>query len=248
MSEQASRTGRAVRGIRGWLVPAGILLIAGLLIVLVILQLRPGQPTADAAGESVDGITVVPSDLPDLTQFEYRDAEDVQAAGPVDAPLALVVFSDYQCPFCAKWTHSTLPEMMKYAEAGDLRIEWRDINMYGAPSERAALAAHAAGLQGKYWEFHDALYPDGEHLPEAELSREALIALADEIGLDADRFVADMDSPVVQELIDKIAQEGRDLGVTGTPSFLLAGRPIVGAQPTDVFVEAVEAALVEAEK
>jgi protein-disulfide isomerase len=225
----------------------GIFLVAGLLIVLVILQLRPAQPTADADGQTAEGITVVP-DQPDLTQFEYRDADDVQAAGPIDAPVGLVVYSDYQCPFCAKWTQSTLPEMMKYADAGDLRIEWRDINMYGEPSERASLAAHAAGLQGKYWEFHDALYPDGEHLSEAELSTEALIGLATELGLDPDRFAADMDSPDVQELIDKMAKEGRDLGVTGTPTFLLGGRPLVGAQPTDVFIDAVESALAEAKK
>lgn len=248
MSEQAERSGRPAGAIRGWLTPIGIFLVAGLLIVLVILQLRPEQPAPDASDESAEGITVVPSDQPDLSQFEYRDAQDVQAAGPVDAPVALVVFSDYQCPFCAKWTQSTLPEMMKYAEAGDLRIEWRDINMYGAPSERASLAAHAAGLQGNYWEFHDALYPDGEHLPEAELTKEALVGLAAELGLDADRFVADMDSPEVRELIEKIAQEGRELGVTGTPSFLLGGSPIVGAQPTSVFIEAIEAALVEAGK
>lgn len=224
----------------------GIFLVAGLLVLLVILQLRPEQPAPNAGVETAQGITVVP-DQPDLTQFEYRDADDVQAAGPVDAPVGLVVYSDYQCPFCAKWTQSTLPEMMKYADSGDLRIEWRDVNMYGEASERASLAAHAAGLQGKYWEFHDALFPDGEHLSEAELSSEALSGLATDLGLDADRFAADMDSAEVQELIRKMAKEGRDLGVTGTPTFLLDGRPIVGAQPTDVFVDAIESALAEAE-
>ncbi|PRB14218.1 DsbA family protein [Microbacterium sp. MYb62] len=248
MSRESRGNGRTVQGIRGWLVPIGILVIAGLLIVLVILQLRPEDPAADTDTDSVDGITVVPSDVPDLTQLEYRDPADVQAAGPVDAPVALVVYSDYQCAFCAKWTHSTLPEMMKYAEAGDLRIEWRDINMYGPSSERASSAAHAAGLQGKYWEFHDALYPGGEHLTEAQLTTESLVDIAAELGLDPDRFAADMDSPAVQELVARIAQEGRDLGVTGTPSFLLAGRPLVGAQPTSVFIDAVEAALREAEK
>lgn len=159
MSGLAQKARQASRGVRSWIVPAGILLIAGLLIVLIVLQLRPDSPTSDAGGEATDGITVVPEDQPDLTRFEHRDPEDVQAAGPVDAPVGLVVYADYQCPFCAKWTDSTLPTMLEYAEAGDLRIEWRDINMYGEPSERASLAAHAAGLQGKYWEFHDALYP-----------------------------------------------------------------------------------------
>lgn len=248
MSEQASGNGRAAGGIRGWIVPIGVLLIAGLLLVLVVLQLRPEPPGANAAEGSVDGVTVVPSDVPDLTEFETRDPEDVQAAGPVDAPVALVVYADYQCPFCAKWTDSTLPEMMQYVETGDLRIEWRDINMYGAPSERASYAAHAAGNQGKYWQFHDALYADGEHRPEAELTKEALVDLAAELGMDTERFAADMDSPAVQELVDGYAQQGRDLGVTGTPSFLLGGRPIVGAQPASVFVDAVESALAEAKK
>ncbi|MGO1409827.1 DsbA family protein [Microbacterium sp.] len=248
MSEQANRTARAARGIRGWIVPAGILLIAGLLIVLVVLQLWPERPAHDTAHDSADGITAVPSDQPDLTELEYRDPENVQAAGPVDAPVGLVVFSDYQCPFCAKWTQSTLPEMMKYAEAGDLRIEWRDINMYGEPSERASRAARAAGLQGEYWEFHEALYPEGEHLPENELTKDALVDLAGQLGLDTERFASDMDSAAVRESIQKIAAEGRELGVTGTPSFLLDGRPVVGAQPTAVFVEAIENALVAAEK
>lgn len=248
MSEHAQQSRRASERVRSWLVPVGILLIAGLLIVLVVLQLRPGQSEPDAGDGATAGITVVPDDLPDLTQFEYRDAEDVQTAGPVDAPVGLVVYSDYQCPFCARWTESTLPRMMEYADAGDLRIEWRDINMYGEPSERASLAAYAAGLQGRYWEFHHALYPDGEVRPETELTTEALAGLADQLELDVERFSTDMASAEAKELIDARAQEGRTIGVTGTPSFLLDGRPIVGAQPTDVFVDAVESALAEADR
>ena len=246
MSGQAQNSRQASRGLGGWIVPAGILLISGLLIVLIVLQLRPEDPAPDAGGESANGITVVPGEHPDLTQFEYRDTEDVQAAGPVDAPVGLVVYSDYQCPFCAKWADSTLPAMMEYAEAGDLRIEWRDINMYGEPSARASLAAHAAGLQGKYWDFHDALYPDGETRPKEELTAEALVGLADQLGLDTERFAADMASAETKNLIAERAREGRSLGVTGTPSFLLGGRPIVGAQPTEVFIDAVESALAEA--
>jgi len=247
MSKQASPTGRKNRGARSWLIPIGIIVIAGLLLATVILQLRPDQTPAGAIGEGGDSSTAAPSGQPDLTQFEYRDPADVQAAGPVDAPVGLIVFSDYQCPFCAKWTQNTLPTMMEYADAGDLRIEWRDINMYGEPSERASRAAHAAGLQSKYWEFHDALYPNGEHLPEAELTKDALVGLATELGLDAEQFAADMDSPAVVETINKRAEEARQLGVTGTPSFILNGVPIVGAQPTEVFVDAIESALAAAE-
>lgn len=247
MSEQANSTGRKNRGFRSWLVPIGIIVIAGLLLTIVILQLRPDQSPAGAVDGSGDNTTASPSEQPDLTQFEYRDPTDVQAAGPVDAPVALVVFSDYQCQFCAKWTANTLPTIMKYADAGDLRIEWRDINMYGEPSERASRAAHAAGLQSKYWEFHDALYPNGTHRSEAELSQEALVTIATELGLDIEKFVADMDSPDLLAAIEKRAAEARALGITGTPSFILNGQPIVGAQPTEVFVDVIESALAAAE-
>ncbi|MGV8911195.1 MAG: DsbA family protein [Rhodoglobus sp.] len=246
MSKQASSTGRKKRGARSWLVPIGIIVIAGVLLATVILQLRPDQTPAGTVADAGDSSTA-PSEQPDLTQLEYRDPADVQAAGPVDAPIGLIVYADYQCAFCAKWTQNTLPTMMEYADAGDLRIEWRDINMYGEPSERASRAAHAAGLQSKFWEFHDALYLNGEHLPETDLTKDALIGLATELGLNAEQFAADMDSPAVVETINKRAEEARQLGVTGTPSFILYGVPIVGAQPTGVFVDAVESALTAAE-
>ncbi|WP_010202165.1 DsbA family protein [Salinibacterium sp. PAMC 21357] len=246
MSKQTSSTGRKNRGARSWLVPIGIIVIAGVLLATVILQFRPDQTPADTVADAGDSNTA-PSEQPDLTQLEYRDPADVQAAGPVDAPIGLIVYADYQCAFCAKWTQNSLPTMMEYADAGDLRIEWRDINMYGEPSERASRAAHAAGLQSQFWQFHDALYRGGVHLPEAELTTDALVALATELGLDAEQFAADMDSPAVVETINMRAAEARQIGVTGTPTFILNGVPIVGAQPTEVFVDAIESALTAAE-
>lgn len=250
MSDHLDTTGHTARKIRGWLVPIGILLIAGLLITLVVLELRPDQPETGPHGQSsadgtVDGLTVVPTTVPDLTQFEDRDPADVQAAGPVDAPVALVIFSDYQCKFCAKWSQNTLPTMLEYADAGLLRIEWRDISMYGEHSERAAAAAHAAGIQGQFWEFHDALYPNGTQRSPADLSEESLLTTAIELGLDTEQFARDMDAPTTQALMQGFAQTGRALGVTGTPSFILGGRPLVGAQPTEVFVDALERALTD---
>lgn len=231
----------AARGFRSWLVPIGIIVIAGLLLTLVIMQFRSGgNSEAQNAGAAAE------VEQSDLTFVEARDDNDVQTAGPVDAPVGLVVYSDYQCPFCAKWTNDTLPTMMQYAELGDLRIEWRDVNQYGPDSERASLAAHAAGMQNKFWEYHDALFPNGEHLNPKQLTQEGLVAIAGELGLDTSQFEADLTSPETLKIVQQFAAEGKQLGVSGTPTFVLGGEPIVGAQPKSVFVDTLEKAMTEA--
>lgn len=252
MSVQSDR-----RSTRSWAVPVAVLAVLALLIT-VVLNLGSGSagsesgadstaPGADSAvGEA--GSEAAPTEVqgvvqPDLTDIERRDEADPLTAGPVDAPVVLVVFSDYQCPYCARWSEDTLPVMMERAEAGELRIEWRDVNIFGDASERASRAAYAAALQGTYWEFHDALYPEGDTRSEGDLSQEALVALADELGLDIDQFTADMASADTGEQIEANATLGLDLGAYSTPAFILAGQPIVGAQPTEVFVDALDAAL-----
>lgn len=215
-----------------WGPPVLVLGVTALLIGAVLLMTRHGDrpaPTAEAGGTLVDQ--------------ERRDPDDLLAVGPVDAPVGLIVFSDYQCPFCARWSAATLPTMLEYAEAGDLRIEWRDANVYGAPSERAARAAYAAAEQGELWAYHEALFPDGQTRSADELSEAALIRTAREVGLDVERFEADLNAPKTVEAIERNEQQSFDVGAHATPTFILAGEPIVGAQPTSVFVKAVEAAL-----
>lgn len=184
---------------------------------------------------------------PEGETIERRDSEELLAAGPVDAPVVLVVFSDYQCPFCAQWSEETLPVMMDYAEAGDLRIEWRDVNVFGEDSERAARASYAAALQDNFWEYHEELFPEGQIRSHRELTDEGLTELAEDVGLDGEQFATDMNDPATVEEIDRNAQMGMDLGAYSTPSFVLGGEPIIGAQPTEVFTDAVEAALATGE-
>lgn len=228
--------------LRTWSIPIGIIVIAGLLITLIVLQVRNGS------GSEASGADPATSDQeqPDLTFVEARDDSDVQSAGPVEAPVGLVVYSDYQCPFCAKWTQDTLPVMMQYAEMGDLRIEWRDVNQYGPDSERASLAAHAAGKQDMFWEYHALLFPDGEHLQPGELTEESLVTRAEGLGMDAEQFAADLNSEESLAVIQRYAAEGKELGVSGTPTFVLGGEPIVGAQPESVFVDTLLQALADA--
>jgi len=117
------------------------------------------------------------------------------------------------------------------------------LNVFGPDSERASYAAYAAAEQGEFWEYHDAFYPGGEKRAKNELSEDALIALAGELGLDTERFAVDMNSDKTRTQIEENQQLGFSLGAASTPVFLLGGVPISGAQPTEVFVQAFEDAL-----
>lgn len=244
-----------------WVVPVivGVAVVAVLAWILTSTlgankagELTSPQSTAaaEAAREEVAEETVeeevIEEELPDLSQFERRDPGDVLAVGPVDAPVGMVVFSDYQCGYCAKWSAETLPEMVAQADAGNLRIEWRDINIFGEDSRRAALASYAAALQGAFLEYHDALFEGGQTRPAAQLTDEALVGLAGDLGLDTEQFAADMASEQAATEIDANQQLGMQLGVSSTPSFILGGQAIVGAQPTEVFIEAFDAAFAAA--
>ncbi|MGY5764791.1 DsbA family protein [Brachybacterium sp. DNPG3] len=206
---------------------------------------RQGEPVASATEPGA--VVVGPSELaqPDLSSEESRDPDDLLAEGPVDAPVTIVVFSDYQCPYCAQWTAETAPVLREYVDRGELRIEWREVNIFGEDSERAARAALAAAMQGAHEEYQARLVEGGTHRSGDELSEEALISLAGELGLDTDRFAEDMASAEVAQTIGENAQQGIDLGAMSTPAFIVDGRPMVGAQPTEVFTALVDEALAE---
>jgi len=242
-TETTNRPKPSNRSRSSQIVPVAVLTLAAVLIAVIVAVNWSGT-TAEEGGSPTE---VQNPEQPDLSAAETRDEADLLAAGPVDAPVVLVVFSDYQCPFCARWSEQTLPSMMEHVDAGDLRIEWRDINVFGPASERAARASYAAALQGALWEYHDALFEDGERRSESELSEEALVALAGELGLDTEQFAADLGSEETAQVIAANQQFGFDLGATSTPIFILGGQPIVGAQPTEVFQEAFQSALDAAE-
>lgn len=237
-----------------WLLPV---VVGGLALVVIALgyvfffgassdnEATVQDATEQDSGGVVDVAPQDPADEIDLSHVERRDDGDPLSIGAVDAPVTMVVFSDYQCPFCASWSADTLPVMMDYVADDQLRIEWRDLNVFGPESERASHAAYAAALQDAFWEYHGALFADGEIRQPAELSAEALVELAADFGLDTEQFTHDMNSAEVQDQIVTNQRLGTDLGAYSTPSFIVGGQPVVGAQPTEVFVNAVDEALAQ---
>lgn len=227
---------------RSWLIPAAAVLVGIIAIVFVLVQ-AAGRDDG-SSDDRADAATVKPQQ----SEWEYRDPDDPMAVGPVDAPLGMVVFTDFQCQYCAKWTHNTLPDLMSYVEAGKMRIEFRDMNIFGDESEQAARAAYAAGLQGKLSEYQAALFADGRPRPKEQLSAEALATLAAELKLDVPKFRTDYASPAVVTAVRSRASDGVTAGTYSTPAFILGGQPILGAQPTEVFVEKIDGMLAAAGK
>lgn len=167
---------------------------------------------------------------------------DPLAIGALDAPVVLVEYSDYRCPFCAKFSNDTLPVLMAdYVEKGLLRIEWRDVPLFGEQSLAAARAGRAAGEQGRFWEFNRALYGQAPASGHPEFTATGLRDIAQTAGVpDLDRFDADAASERFDDAIWADAAGARELGLVSTPSFAINGHPGIGAQPADAYTDLID--------
>ena len=134
----------------------------------------------------------------------------------------------------------------KYVNDGTLRIEWKDFPYQGSESVEAALAARAAQAQGKFWEYHDLVYENQSSGNSGGYNDESLTALAGEAGLDTKRFEEDLKSARYDSVVQADFEEGQGLGISGTPTFYINGRVIVGLQPLETFEQAIEEAEREA--
>ncbi|MGW2816751.1 DsbA family protein [Streptomyces sp. NPDC001415] len=179
---------------------------------------------------------------PELEKLARRDAKDPLAQGRADAPVVMIEYADFKCSYCGKFARDTEPELVKkYVDNGTLRIEWRNFPIFGAESETAARGAWAAGQQGRFWQFHAAAYAAGSK--EKGFGADRVKELAKEAGVpDAARFATDLDSDAAKAAVKKDQDEAYGLGASSTPSFLINGTPIAGAQPMDAFAGAIEAA------
>ena len=157
--------------------------------------------------------------------------------GPATAPVTIVEFSDFECPYCSR-AEETISEVIRVY--GDkVRVIYRDLplpNHTNAP--KAAEAAHCAGEQGKYWEMHAKLFAN-----QRALDVKSLKGYAKDLKLDQAKFDQCLDSGVKAALVEEGKKAGNEAGITGTPAFFVNGILISGAQPFDAFKEVIDAEL-----
>ena len=155
--------------------------------------------------------------------------------GPANAPVTIVEFSDFECPFCSKAEPTVKALLAKYPDK--IRLVYRDFPLPMHPrAPKAAEAAHCAGDQGKYWEMHEKLFGQNTKLEVSDLK-----AAARELqGVDGAKFDRCLDSGEKASLVEKNKKAGEDAGVSGTPAFFINGRPLSGAQPLEAFTAIVD--------
>jgi protein-disulfide isomerase len=197
------------------------LLIASLLVLCVpAFASDPAEGQAcersDCAGEN---------GAPVSAQRFQVDLRGAPARGPADAKVTVVVFSDFQCPFCAKGARSVKALQAKYGERIRVVFKNQPLPRHGQ-ARLAAAAALAAQEQGHFWELHDWFFS-----VDARYDRDAILEEAGNLGMDRARISAELDSGVHEARISADQAEAKRLGVEGTPTFFINGLKVVGAQP-----------------
>lgn len=220
-----------------YVIPFSIVL-AGVIIAGAIMFTQSGKPVGNAnLGAQVGD--AVPNKV---------DPQSLPGNGPVlgdpNAPVTIVEFADFQCPFCGRFFKTTGREIIEtYVKTGKAKFVYRDFAFLGEESEWAAQAARCAGDQGKYWQYHDYLYDHQNGENEGAFAKAKLKGFAAALGLNASQFNECLDSGKHEADVKSDTEAGRLFGVSGTPSNFVNGKMITGAVPFSQFKTEIEAAL-----
>ena len=163
--------------------------------------------------------------------------DDDPSKGLATAPVTIIEFSDFECPFCARFYSQTLGQIEeKYIDTGKVRLVYRDYPLgFHRNAQKAAEAAECADEQGKFWEMHDKIFDNQQAIAVSDLKR-----YAQEIGVNTAQFNGCLDSGEMASEVEKDFQDGQSYGVTGTPGFFINGIPLSGAQPFSAFERIIE--------
>jgi len=178
--------------------------------------------------------------------------DDDVVLGDPDAPVEIVEFGDYQCPFCGRFFRDVEPRLREeYVKTGKAKIVYRDFAFLGPESQGAALAAQCASDQGKFWAYHDKLFTiellDGqEH--NGNLSEQLFKSISSDLGLDTAKFDSCLDTQKYKAEVEKDYTDGVAAGVQGTPTTFVNGKLISGAVSYELFKTEIEAALGKSKK
>jgi protein-disulfide isomerase len=212
---------------------------------------RSGAPVALALGISalVIGILaghllrplIMPwfAGLPSASQTTTIDTAIAQIrhfTGDPNAPVTIIVFSDFQCPFCERFATGALRQIdQAYVKTGQVRVGYQHMIFLGNESQWAAEASECAADQDAFWSYHDRLFERQAGENQGAFTKDKLKLIAADLGLDNVAFGACLDSGKYTQLVRDSTQATRSLGVVATPAFFVNDQRLVGAQPFETF-------------
>jgi protein-disulfide isomerase len=188
----------------------------------------------------------IEANKPKLVEGDFTDDDAV--LGDKDAPVTMIEFSDYECPFCKRHATQTLPELTeKYIDTGKLKLVFRDfpLGFHDPLATEQAMAAECVREQTDdetYFAYHDLIFETTNSNGKG-MQKDQLYELADQIGVNKAEFTECLDSEKYKDEVAKDLADGQSAGVSGTPGFLINGQLVSGAQPFSVFEQIIEAEL-----
>lgn len=244
-SKQGTRDELAVRS--NLLIPAAIV-VAGVVIAFAIIYTSGGRPTSlKTAGVPPPVNSKVAAGSSALSPAQLADDDPV--LGDPNAPVTLVEFSDFQCPFCRGLWRDALPQIKeKYIKTGKVKFVYRDFpltSIHGL-AQKYAEAGECADAEGRFWQMHDKIFEEQDKKGAGTIFDYTVMDLkrwAREIGLEGPRFDACLDSGKYRDEVQKDFNDGQAAGVSGTPGTFINGRLVVGALPFEQFQSLIDAAL-----
>lgn len=216
-----------------WALIAPVAFSLGLLVGFLVWGRTPAdtQPRQDSGG-AID----VGSQIAGLQRYDISIEPDDPVLGPVDAPVTIIEFADFQCPYCVRHFQETYPLII--AQYGDqVRFVFKNFPLTSIHPEAdpAAQAAECAREQGMFWEYHDLLFGGTLGLGQA-----AYQGYAAQLGLDVAALNTCLEEGRYAQAVDQDMAQGQQLGVSSTPTFFVNGIALVGAYPFDVFASVID--------
>jgi len=209
------------------------------ILILAYMLIKPDQTGITGNVVREENPIQQPQQRQQPSQPEIIDVsiDDDSILGDEDAPVTIIEFSDYECPFCARFYLNTLPQLKReYIDTGKIKLVYRDFPLsFHQNAQKAAEAAECAGEQDKYYEMHDKIFENQQAITTTNLKE-----YAKEIGLNTNEFNECLDSGEMASEVQKDFQDGQSIGVRGTPTFFINGKLLRGAQPFEEFQKIIE--------
>lgn len=212
-----------------------------LIVILAVVAFRGNSGNGATGGTVFPTGAAVGGDDPTPSVVDMGALlDDDSVRGDADAPVTIVEWSDFECPFCARFYEQTLPSLEEeYIKTGKVKLVYRDFPLsFHTNAQKAAEAAECAGEQGKYWEMHDLLFERGVQGGVAGFKQ-----YAKTLGLNTAKFDTCLDSGAMAGEIQRDMADGAAVGIQGTPGFIVNGKLVSGAQPFAVFKQVIDAEL-----